>query len=159
LRRRLASRPTAAAESGGESIAEFIMGLLDSVIGALSGVRSTGGRGDMLGVVLQMLADDGEGIGIEGLVDRFSAHGMSDVLDSWIGRGRNQPISPDDLQRVLGTELVDEIAQQAGLSRRVACERLSQMLPYVVDKLTPHGRLPADGLGDLGQLMGRMARG
>ena len=60
---------------------------------------------------------------------------------------------------MLGTDLVEEIAQQLGLSRRVTCDRLSQMLPYVVDKLTPNGRLPADGLGDLGQLMGRMARG
>ena len=133
------------------------MGLLDSVIGALSGVRSTSGSGDMLGVVLQMLADDGEGIGIEGLIERFRDSGMSSVLDSWIARGSNLPISPEDLQRVLGTETVEEIAQQAGLSRRVTADRLSQMLPFVIDKLTPHGRLPAGGLGDLGQLMGRMA--
>ena len=135
------------------------MGLLDSVIGALSGVRSTGGRGDMLGVVLQMLANDGDGIGIDGLVDRFSAHDMSPVLDSWVSRGSNLPIAPDDLQRVLGSDVIEDIAQQVGLSRRVTCDRLSQMLPYVVDKLTPHGRLPVDGLGDLGQLMGRMAKG
>lgn len=135
------------------------MGLLDSVIGALSGVRSTSGSGDMLGIVLQMLADDGEGIGIHGLVERFRDSGMSSVLDSWIARGSNLPISADDLQHVLGSDTVEEIAQQMGLSRRVTADRLSQMLPYVVDKLTPHGRLPADGLGDLGQLMGRMAGG
>jgi uncharacterized protein YidB (DUF937 family) len=133
------------------------MGLLDSVIGALSGVRSTSGSGDMLNVVLQMLANDGEGIGIDGLVERFKDSGMSSVLDSWIARGSNLPISPEDLQRVLGSETVEEIAQQAGLSRRVTVDRLSQMLPFVIDKLTPHGRLPANGLGDLGQLMGRMA--
>ncbi|RQP24532.1 YidB family protein [Piscinibacter terrae] len=133
------------------------MGLLDSVIGALSGVRSTSGSGDMLNVVLQMLANDGEGIGIDGLVERFKDSGMSSVLESWIARGSNLPISAEDLQRVLGTETVEEIAQQAGLSRRVTADRLSQMLPFVIDKLTPHGRLPANGLGDLGQLMGRMA--
>lgn len=133
------------------------MGLLDSVIGVLSGVRSTSGSGDMLNVVLQMLANDGEGIGMEGLVERFNDSGMSSVLNSWISRGSNLPISAEDLQRVLGTETVEEIAQQAGLSRRVTADRLSQMLPFVIDKLTPHGRLPASGLGDLGQLMGRMA--
>ena len=133
------------------------MGLLDSVIGVLSGVRSTSGSGDMLNVVLQMLANDGEGIGMEGLVERFKDCGMSSVLDSWVARGSNLPISADDLQRVLGTETVEEIAQQAGLSRRVTADRLSQMLPFVIDKLTPHGRLPPNGLGDLGQLMGRMA--
>jgi len=132
------------------------MGLLDSVIGALSGVRTTSARGDMLGAVLQMLAEGGDGIGVDGLIERFDRCGMSDVLHSWIGRGNNLPISPDDVQRVLGSEIVD-IAQQLGLSERVTADRLSQMLPFVVDKLTPHGRLPADGLGDLGQLMGRMA--
>jgi len=132
------------------------MGLLDSVIGALSGVRTTSARGDMLGAVLQMLAEGGDGIGVDGLIERFDKCGMSDVLHSWIGRGNNLPISPDDVQRVLGSEIVD-IAQQLGLSERVTADRLSQMLPFVVDKLTPHGRLPADGLGDLGQLMGRMA--
>lgn len=133
------------------------MGLLDSVIGALSGVRSIGGNGDMLGVVLHMLADDGDGMGMQGLIERFHDSGMSHVLDSWISRGSNLPISPEDLQRVLGSEAVEGIAQQLGLSNSVTADSLSQMLPYVVDKLTPHGRLPADGLGDMGQLMGRMA--
>lgn len=133
------------------------MGLLDSVIGALSGVRSIGGNGDMLGVVLHMLADDGDGMGMQGLIERFHDSGMSHVLDSWISRGSNLPISPEDLQRVLGSEAVEGIAQQLGLSNSVTADSLSQMLPYVVDKLTPHGRLSADGLGDMGQLMGRMA--
>ena len=133
------------------------MGLLDSVIGALSGVRSTGGNGEMLNAVLQMLADDGDGMGVQGLVERFHEGGMSKVLDSWINRGGNLPISADELHRVLGSETVEDIARQLGLSNRVTAERLAQMLPYVVDKLTPHGRLPADGLGDMGQLMGRMA--
>lgn len=82
---------------------------------------------------------------------------MSEVVHSWIGRGSNLTISPDDVQRVLGSQTIENIAQQLGLSERVTADRLSQMLPFVVDKLTPHGRLPADGLGDIGQLMGRMA--
>ncbi|HJV61530.1 MAG TPA: YidB family protein [Albitalea sp.] len=135
------------------------MGLLDSVIGALSGARSSSGRGDMLGVVLQMLADDADGLGIEGLAERFDDQGMTVVLDSWIGRGRNLPISAQELERVLGAETMDELGHQLGVSRWIAAERLSQMLPYVVDKLTPLGRVPEGGLGDLGQLMGRMARG
>ena len=150
-------RAVAAAEWDAEPLPEITMGLLDSVIGALSGVRSTGGRGDLLNAVLRMLADDGDGIGADGLAERFQENGMSEVLDSWIGRGSNLPISPDDLQLVLGSDTVDGISQQVGLSRRVTADRLSQMLPFVVDKLTPHGRLPADGLGDMGQLMGRMA--
>jgi uncharacterized protein YidB (DUF937 family) len=133
------------------------MGLLDSVIGALSGARNSVGSGDMLSAVLRMLADDGDGIGMDGLNERFEDSGMAEVFSSWVSRGRNLPISPDELHRVLGSELIDDISQQLGTSHRVTAERLSQMLPYVVDKLTPAGRLPEDGVGDMGQLMGRMA--
>ncbi|HEV7913731.1 MAG TPA: YidB family protein [Albitalea sp.] len=130
------------------------MGLLDSVIGALSGIRTGGGRGDMLPAVLSLLA----GPGIDRIVERFEQGGLSDVMDSWIARGENLPISADALQRVLGADTVEQIAQQAGLSNRATADRLSRMLPYVVDKLTPAGRVPESGLGDVGELTGRMAR-
>jgi uncharacterized protein YidB (DUF937 family) len=132
------------------------MGLLDSVIGALSGIRTGGGRGDMLHAVLGMLADDGPGPGIDELVDRFEQGGCAELISSWIGRGENLPISPQLLQRVLGDDTIEQIAQQLGLSHRVTSDRLAQMLPYVVDKLTPNGEVPAGGLGDTGQLMGRI---
>ena len=137
---------------------EQVMGLLDSVIGALSGIRSGGGRGDMLTAVLRMLADDGDAGGIESLRERFCDAGLRETFDSWIGRGANMPIEPDEMHRVLGTELIDDIAEQTGLSRPATAERLSQLLPFVVDKLTPRGRVPEEGLGDMGTLMGRMGR-
>ncbi|MFL6662799.1 MAG: YidB family protein [Rhizobacter sp.] len=132
------------------------MGLLDSVIGALSGARTAGGRGDMLHAVLGLLADDGPGPGIHELIARFQRGGCGDAMSSWIGRGDNLPIAPDALQRVLGDDTLEHIAQQLGLSPPVAADRLAQMLPYVVDKLTPAGKVPPDGLGDMGQLMGRI---
>ncbi len=134
------------------------MGLLDSVIGALSGVRSGSGSGDMLHAVLGMLADDGPGPGIEQLLARFEDRGMSHVVASWVGLGDNLPIDAEALQRVLGDDTVEQLAQQLGLSHGVTCDRLAQMLPYVVDKLTPAGAVPADGLGDMGELMGLIGR-
>jgi len=134
------------------------MGLLDSVIGVLSGVHSTTASGDSLQAVLRMLADDGDGPGIDGLRERFEGHGLSQVWASWIGHGDNLPISPDELQRVLGSDTLDDISHELGMSHRAAADRLSQMLPYVLDKLTPQGRVPEEGLGDMGTLMGCMAR-
>lgn len=133
------------------------MGLLDSVIGVLSGARTGAGSGDMLTTVLRLLADDGEGPGLAEIRDRFAEGGLAATFESWVGRGGNIPIEPEELQRVLGTELVEDIAHQLGMSTRHTAERLAQMLPYVVDKLTPGGRIPESGLGDCGQLMGRMA--
>lgn len=134
------------------------MGLLDSVIGALSGVRSSSGRGDLLSAVLRLLADDGDGPGIEGLHDRFRRSGLADTLQSWISRGANMPIEPAELRRVLGEDTIAALAQQQGLSQAATADRLAQMLPFVVDKLTPNGRLPEGGFGDFGELMGRMGR-
>ena len=133
------------------------MGLLDSVIGVLSGIRTSSGRGDMLNAVLGMLADDGDGPGIGELMRRFEQGGHAEEMSSWIGRGENLPIAPDALQDVLGGDMIERLAQQLGLSQDVTADRLSQMLPYVVDKLTPSGEVPAGGLGDMGKLMGRMA--
>src|SRR5438132_3194769 len=110
------------------------MGLLDSVIGALSAIRSGTGRGDMLQAVLGMLADDGPGPGMGELVGRFEQRGLSHVVASWVGPGDNLPIEVEALQLVLGDDTIGQIAQQLGLTPRVTCDRLSQMLPYVVDK-------------------------
>ena len=134
------------------------MGLLDSVIGALSGVRGGSSRGDLLSAVLQMLADDGDGPGIHALNQRFVQGGLEETMKSWVGRGANLPIEPDEIQRVLGPDAVGQIAQQLGLSPQSTAERLATMLPYVIDKLTPGGRLPEAGFGDFGELMGRMGR-
>ena len=134
------------------------MGLLDSVIGALSGVRSGGASGDTLQAVLDMLADDGEGPGIVQLCQRFEQRGLAHVFASWVGAGENLPIAPQALQQVLGDDTVDEISQQLGLPQEVTCDRLAQMLPYVVHKLTPDGEVPQHGIGDIGKLMGRMGQ-
>jgi uncharacterized protein YidB (DUF937 family) len=134
------------------------MGLLDSVIGALSGIRGGSGSGDLLQAVLGMLADDGPGPGMHALMARFEQHGLSDVMASWIGCDDNLPIAPDALQAVLGRDTVAQLADRLGLTHRATAERLARMLPYVIDKLTPDGTVPSAGLGDTGQLMGRIGR-
>ena len=59
-----------------------------------------------------------------------------------MGTGPNQPISPGDLGRALGADQIDALSSQTGLSRDELLDGLSQQLPEVVDRLTPHGRLP-----------------
>src|SRR5215471_9566487 len=132
------------------------MALLDSVIGALSGIRGGGGSGDLLPAVLGMLADDGPGPGMRSLTDRFERHGLSDVMASWVGCDDNLPIAPDALQAVLGRDTIARLAEELGLAPRTTAERLARMLPYVIDKLTPDGVVPPEGLGDMGQMMGRI---
>jgi uncharacterized protein YidB (DUF937 family) len=86
---------------------------------------------------------------------------MGDVIGSWVGHGQNAPISGDQLSNVLGSDTIANIAAQLGLSHGEAAGQLSQMLPQVVDRLTPHGQAPEGGLGgiaDIGDALAQLSR-
>jgi len=74
---------------------------------------------------------------------RFQKSGHGGVLNSWIGTGQNQPVSPDQLGTALGPDIIKVLAQRSGLSEDELTSQLSKVLPAVVDRLTPNGRIPA----------------
>ena len=80
--------------------------------------------------------------GLGSLVEKFRNSGHGDMINSWIGHGQNQPIAPGQLGSTLGQQTLSEIAAKAGMSEQDLMHQLSQALPGLVDKLTPHGRLP-----------------
>lgn len=132
------------------------MGLLDSVMGAVMGqVQQQGGVAAVLG---QLLANDGAGGGLRGLVEKFNEAGLGDVVGSWIGKGENLPVSADQLREVLGSDLVGQLAGQLGVDPAQASGQLAELLPGLVDKLTPQGVAPENGLGDTGDLMGMLGQ-
>ena len=135
------------------------MGLLDSVVGAL-GQSQGGGQPDLLGAVIGMLGQGGGqagGLGgLAGLVAKFQQSGLGDVAASWVGTGENKPIAPDQLGGVLGNDMLCGLAQQMGMSQGDLLAQLSQLLPQVVDKLTPNGQIPQ---GDIGGILGSMPGG
>ncbi len=136
------------------------MGLLDTVIGSLAqgglGGAGGGGQADLLRVVAGLLGNEGPAGGLGGLVAKFQQGGLGDVIGSWVGTGQNLPIAPDQLHQVLGNDTIASIAQQLGVSHGDAAGQLAQLLPQVVDRLTPHGQVPAGGLGDMGSLLGAL---
>ena len=80
--------------------------------------------------------------GLGGLIDQFQKKGMGDVIDSWVNRGTNKSVAPDQVSVALGGDVVDELSRRTGLSKDQVVTELARMLPNVVDKLTPDGRLP-----------------
>jgi len=80
--------------------------------------------------------------GLGELVDRFRQNGQGATADSWVATGVNKPINDSEVERALGPDLIDSLAKQTGLSRADLLSRLASMLPDVVDKMTPEGRLP-----------------
>ncbi len=80
--------------------------------------------------------------GLGSLVERFQQNGHGDVINSWIGSGQNQPITPDQLHQALGPDAVNNLSRMTGISSQDLVSELSRVLPGIVDKLTPQGRMP-----------------
>ena len=87
-------------------------------------------------------ADGGLLGGLGSLIEKFQKGGQGPTMDSWIGAGANQPISPGQLQTTLGADTLSNLAAQAGISKDDLLAQLSQALPEIINKLTPNGRLP-----------------
>ena len=124
------------------------MGLLDGLLGrALGGTTTDPGAAanPLTQIALQLLQQNG---GVAGVLDKFRQAGYADHADSWQSTGQNLPISGGVLQEVLGSGTIGQIAQQLGLSHGEAAGSLAQVLPQLVDKLTPSGEVP-DNHNDL----------
>ncbi len=153
------------------------MGLLDSVIGALGQTQGGsgaggGGQAQLINLVLGMLANQGGGQagagplgglgGLGGLLEKFQQSGLGDVAASWVSTGQNQPISPEQMGNALGPDVLGGLAQQMGLSPGDTAGQLSQILPQLIDQLTPNGQVPQGGLDigglDLGGLLGGLLK-
>ncbi len=117
------------------------MGLLDQLLGAAGPLL--GGQGastsSLAGSLLGMLGRSG---GLAGLVQSFEQAGLGNVVGSWVGTGQNLPVTSQQIQQALGPQ-VQQLAQQHGLGADAVSSALSQLLPGLVDHLTPAGQLPS----------------
>lgn len=89
--------------------------------------------------------------GLDELVEQLRKSGLGDIVDTWIKPGENKPVESKNMSDALDRDLVDELSQRTGLSRDDVLDGLAKMLPGVVDKMTPEGRVPTQQ--DLFQLM------
>ena len=80
--------------------------------------------------------------GLGGLLQSFQQSGHGDVINSWIAPGQNKPIAPDQLHQALGPEAVDNLSRMTGVPQNELLAELARVLPGVVDRLTPQGRMP-----------------
>jgi len=119
------------------------MGFLDLVTNVLTGSARGTASNDTAAILAQKAFDvlQAEG-GVGGLLDRFGQHGLAEAARSWVSTGANLPISAADIQRVLGSQQVQEIARSAGVSTDLASSHLADVIPKIVDQLTPGGKLP-----------------
>lgn len=136
------------------------MGLFDQVIGGLMG--GSGGSSPIQNVLMSLLSGQQGGTGtpgqagetqgmqglpggLGGLVSSFQQAGLGHIVQSWIGNGPNQPVSPQQLQSALGDDQVQNMSAQAGMQPHDFLAQLAQHLPNAVNGVTPNGQLPDEG--------------
>jgi len=120
------------------------MGLFDEIANKLMGGTEGGDGGQTLvSSIVEMLSSQ-QG-GLSGLASAFQQKGLGDIVSSWIGTGRNLPVSAAQLQDVLGGEQIESLAQRAGIAPETAGSQLAELLPGIVDKLTPNGEIQQGG--------------
>jgi uncharacterized protein YidB (DUF937 family) len=119
------------------------MGILDSVVGMMSDQTSGASSSSVLAQQISaMLTSNAAGGGLGGLMQSFDRAGLGHVMSSWIGTGQNLPISPDQLTQILGHGKIAEIAGSLGLQPDQVAGQLSQLLPHLIDRITPNGKVP-----------------
>src|SRR5262245_39473301 len=108
------------------------MGMFDGLLGGIVGAG-------MVTVVNGILEKHG---GLQGVVSEFERNGLGPTVQSWVGTGTNQPISADEVHRAIGPDLLQQLAAKSGMSVQELAQKLSQVLPQAVDRMTPGGTIP-----------------
>ena len=142
-------------------------------LGALAGMFGGGNAGNTAGnsaggmnltalipvlapMLINMLSNNGTHGGLGGLADKFNQAGMGGAMSSWVGNGENQAVTGDQMTQALGQDTISDMASKLGLGHGDTAGALAQILPGLINHLTPNGQIPAGGLGNSGDLMGML---
>ncbi len=113
-----------------------LMKSANSILGKTDGEVNLG---SLAGSVMGMMSKDSGGI--TGLLDQFQNNGLGDIAKSWVSKGENMPVSPDQLLSVFGHEKLNGLANQSGMDLQKFLPILTAALPLIIDKLTPDGEV------------------
>ena len=151
------SEPTGA----GGGLGGLLGGLLGQ--GGPGAPTGTAGGGGFAGVLGGLLGGGALGGGLGGLLGGLRDQGLAHKVDSWVGHGENHPVAPHEVERAFDPSEIDEAARHAGTDRGTLLDELSRLLPGMVDRATPNGRMPQRseevGGGGLGGLLGHLLGG
>ena len=114
------------------------MGLFDSIGGALTGALGQAEAAAMPALISAVLAKTDLG-NMQGLLDKLQQSGLGPQVSSWLGDGKNMPISA--VRAALGNTQIQQLAASFGLPVDKVLASLAEHLPAVVDKMSPNGTL------------------
>jgi uncharacterized protein YidB (DUF937 family) len=127
---------------------------LSSILGGLAGGSQGQGGNLLLQLALSLLQQNG---GLEGVLGRFRQGGLGQQADSWVGTGQNMNISADELQQIFGRSTMEDLASQLGMPQERAGSTMAQVLPELINQLTPQGQVPQNGDEEIAQGLSMLA--
>jgi len=127
---------------------------LSAILGGLTGGSGSGTGNILLQLALSMLQQQG---GLDNVLGKFRQAGMGAQADSWVSTGQNMNISPNQLEQVLGSGAVSDIASKLGMSQVQAGSAMSQVLPELINQLTPQGQVTPDSENSLAEGLNALA--
>ena len=129
-------------------------GIQDLVSGLVGGVKGVdlSKLTDLAGPLLETIQSKG---GLGSVVEQLQQSSIGSQVSSWIGAGPNLPVNPDQITQAM-PQVVSDLAAKTGQSAGDVATELSQLLPNLIDKVTPGGSIPgADQVqGVIGSLPG-----
>ena len=118
------------------------MGLMGDMLGKLSGLFGGDPQHKNLVSSVMDLVNSPQVGGLAGIVSKFESSGLSQLVQSWVSTGKNLPATGQQIEQGLGLEKITGLAQSLGLTPDVVKAKLAEILPRVIDKMTPNGTIP-----------------
>ena len=112
------------------------MGILDQVTSKLGGQNGQDGG---VASMQKLFTSNG---GLEGMTSKLTQSGLGKQVESWIGKGQNQPVSGKQVQQAMDPKDVHQVAKNAGMSDEEACDHIAKAMPEMVNQATPQGQIP-----------------
>jgi uncharacterized protein YidB (DUF937 family) len=123
----------------------------------LAKLGGQGGQEGGIGAMSKLLSSNG---GLDGLTSKLTQSGLGKQVQSWIGQGKNEQVSGQQVQQALDPNSVNQLAEQTGQTPAQASAQIARVLPDMVNQATPHGQMPREdpfskGVAALKQMVSR----
>ena len=122
-------------------------GILASALGRNRGVARAGGGGRsalimlLLPIAMRWVQQNG---GVGAVLERFQKRGFDKQAKSWVSTGPNETVDEGAIHQVVGQDELDQLAQRLGVPQQEVAHAFAEILPEMVNQLTPRGQVPAE---------------